>query len=53
MADLYVVLPGVTPAKGGAAEVGNKAWNLMLMAQAGLPVPPAFVLLVGALRYRG
>ena len=44
MADLYVVLPGVTPAKGGAAEVGNKAWNLMLMAQAGLPVPPAFVL---------
>ena len=23
---------------------GNKAWNLMLMAQAGLPVPPAFVL---------
>jgi len=44
MADVYFVLPGVAPAKGGAAEVGNKAWNLMLMAQAGLPVPPAFVL---------
>ena len=30
--------------QGGAEEVGNKAWNLMRMAQAGLPVPPAFVL---------
>ena len=28
----------------GAAEVGNKAWNLMRMAAAGLPVPPGFVL---------
>lgn len=27
-----------------AGEAGNKAWNLMRMAQAGLPVPPAFVL---------
>ena len=44
MADLYPVLPGVAPATGGAREVGNKAWSLMLMAQAGLPVPPAFVL---------
>lgn len=44
MADLHMILPGVAPAKGGAAEVGNKAWNLMLMAQAGMPVPPAFVL---------
>jgi pyruvate,orthophosphate dikinase len=44
MADLHLILPGVTPAKGGAPEVGNKAWSLMLMAQAGLPVPPAFVL---------
>ena len=40
----YPIVPGATPAKGGAQEVGNKAWNLMLMAQAGLPVPPAFVL---------
>ena len=38
MADLHLILPGVTPARGGAQEVGNKAWNLMLMAQAGLPV---------------
>ena len=44
MADLYPIVPGAAPTKGGAAEVGNKAWNLMLMAQAGLPVPPAFVL---------
>jgi pyruvate,orthophosphate dikinase len=44
MADLHLILPGVAPAAGGAREVGNKAWSLMLMAQAGLPVPPAFVL---------
>ena len=44
MAELYAIAPGAPPAPGGAAEVGNKAWNLMLMAQAGLPVPPAFVL---------
>ena len=44
MAELYPILPGAAPSKGGAEEVGNKAWNLMLMAQAGLPVPPAFVL---------
>lgn len=44
MAEFYTILPGAGLAKGGAAEVGNKAWNLMRMAQAGLPVPPAFVL---------
>jgi pyruvate,orthophosphate dikinase len=44
MVDLYLVLPEAPLAKGGAAEVGNKAWNLMRLAQAGLPVPPAFVL---------
>ena len=44
MAELYLILPGATLAKGGAQEVGNKAWNLMRMAQAGLPVPSAFVL---------
>ena len=32
-------LPG-----GGKEEVGNKAWNLMRMAKAGLPVPAGFVL---------
>ncbi len=29
---------------GGKEVVGNKAWNLMRMAKAGLPVPPGFVL---------
>ena len=44
MADLHLILPGAAPARGGAEDVGNKAWNLMQMAEAGLPVPPAFVL---------
>lgn len=44
MAEFYPILRGGVLAKGGVEEVGNKAWNLMLMAQAGLPVPPAFVL---------
>jgi pyruvate,orthophosphate dikinase len=44
MAEFYPILRGAAPANGGAQEVGNKAWNLMRMAQAGLPVPPAFVL---------
>jgi pyruvate,orthophosphate dikinase len=44
MVNFYSILPGSAVAKGGAAEVGNKAWNLMRMVQAGLPVPPAFVL---------
>jgi len=41
---LYSILPRSARPKGGAAEVGNKAWNLMCMTDAGLPVPPAFVL---------
>ena len=46
MADtgLCLILPGEALPAGGAAAVGNKAWNLMLLAQAGLPVPPGFVL---------
>jgi pyruvate,orthophosphate dikinase len=44
MADFYPILRGVAPAEGGVEEVGAKAWNLMRMAQIGLPVPPAFVL---------
>lgn len=44
MAELYPILSGTALSKGGAQEVGNKAWNLMRMAQIGLPVPPAFVL---------
>jgi pyruvate, orthophosphate dikinase len=34
---------GLLP-QGEAGEVGNKAWNLMRMAAAGLPVPSGFVL---------
>jgi pyruvate,orthophosphate dikinase len=44
MAKLYTILPGAAPSKSGPQEVGNKAWNLMRMAEIGLPVPPAFVL---------
>ncbi len=41
---LYKILPHSTLPPGGAKEVGNKAWNLMRMTAAGLPVPAAFVL---------
>lgn len=41
---LYAILPGEVLPTGEAAEVGSKAWNLMRMARAGLPVPPGFVL---------
>ena len=41
---LYFIFLGERMPVGGAAEVGNKAWNLMRMATAGLPVPPGFVL---------
>lgn len=44
MSDFYVIAAGRPLAPGGAEEVGNKAWNLMQMAEAGLAVPPAFVL---------
>jgi pyruvate, orthophosphate dikinase len=44
MTSLYTILPGVVPANVGPQEIGNKAWNLMRMAQVGLPVPSAFVL---------
>jgi pyruvate,orthophosphate dikinase len=44
MAELFPILPGSPLAPGGAQMVGNKAWNLMRMVQAGLPVPEAFVL---------
>ena len=43
MPEMYPILEGAKPAPGGA-EVGNKAWNLMRMAEARLPVPAAFVL---------
>jgi pyruvate, orthophosphate dikinase len=41
---LHVILPGEKLPSGGPREVGNKAFNLMRMAAAGLPVPPGFVL---------
>lgn len=44
MVEFFPILPGSPLAPGGAAAVGNKAWNLMRMARAGLPVPAAFVL---------
>ena len=44
MPDLYTILAGSPLPKGGAQEVGNKAWGLLRMVQAGLPIPPAFVL---------
>lgn len=40
---IYEVGPGALPAVS-ATEAGNKGWNLMRMAAAGLPVPAAFVL---------
>ena len=42
--EMFPILAGAALAPGGAEQVGNKAWNLMRMAQAGLPVPAAFVL---------
>ena len=47
-----MILPGAVPPPGGAVEVGNKAWNLIRMATAGLPVPPGFVLSTGWCRMR-
>ena len=42
-ADFFEIAPGTLP-KTSVSEVGNKAWNLMRMAAAGLPVPEGFVL---------
>jgi pyruvate,orthophosphate dikinase len=44
MADLYMIALGSKPCEVGAKEVGGKAWGLMRMTEAGLPIPPAFVL---------
>jgi pyruvate,orthophosphate dikinase len=40
---IYEIAPGPAP-ETSAEDVGNKAWNLMRMAAAGLPVPAGFVL---------
>jgi len=51
--NIYPILPCVSLPQGGAGEVGNKAWNLMRMAAAGVAVPAAFVLPVSwCRRYR-
>ncbi len=42
--DLCFILPDEALPDGGADAVGNKAWNLMRLVRAGLPVPPGFVL---------
>jgi pyruvate, orthophosphate dikinase len=44
---IYLIMPGTPMPPGGAAEVGNKARNLISMAAAGLPVPVGFVLSTG------
>jgi pyruvate,orthophosphate dikinase len=41
---LHPILAGAALPAGGATEVGNKAWNLIRMAAADLPVPPGFAL---------
>jgi pyruvate,orthophosphate dikinase len=45
-------VPGARLPQGGADAVGNKAWHLMQLARAGLPVPAAFVLPTGWCRAR-
>jgi pyruvate,orthophosphate dikinase len=42
--DTYLLGCGGPPCPADASVVGNKAANLIRMAEAGLPVPPAFVL---------
>jgi pyruvate, orthophosphate dikinase len=39
-----MILAGAAFPPGRVEEVGGKAWNLIRMAEAGLPVPPGFVL---------
>ena len=42
--ELGFILPHTPLPEGGAEAFGGKAWNLMRLAEAGLPVPPGFVL---------
>ena len=44
---MYAIVTAETLPAGGPDEVGFKAWNLMRMSRAGLPVPAAFVLSTG------
>src|SRR5579862_738110 len=41
---VQMISAGAALPVGGADAVGNKAFNLARMAEAGLPVPPSFVL---------
>lgn len=41
---LAFILPNAPLPEGGPEAYGNKAWNLMRLAAAGMPVPPGFVL---------
>jgi pyruvate, orthophosphate dikinase len=42
--DIHMILPAAAMPAGGETDVGDKAWNLIRMAAAGLPVPAGFVL---------
>lgn len=44
---VHMILPGAGLPAGGPREVGGKAWNLIRMVAAGLPVPHGFVLSTG------
>jgi pyruvate,orthophosphate dikinase len=48
MSQVFQFGHGIGPSPGASLEVvGNKAWHLMRLAEAGLPVPPGFVLGTG------
>jgi pyruvate,orthophosphate dikinase len=48
MSEVFQFGRGIRPARDASPElVGNKAWHLMRLAEAGLPVPPGFVLGTG------
>jgi pyruvate, orthophosphate dikinase len=49
---LCFILPDAELPAGGVVAVGNKAFNLMRLARAGLPVPPGFVLATSWCRAR-
>ena len=52
MDGVFLIAPGIGPPPGGADLVGNKAFNLMRLCEAGMPVPPGFVLSVDWCRRR-
>ena len=52
MDGVFMIAPGIGPPSGGADLVGNKAFNLMRLCGAGMPVPPGFVLSVDWCRRR-